>query len=104
MYGDIGTSPLYVFNNIFVELHTPSEIPSRDDVLGATSLVIWTIVLIVLVKYALIVMLADDNGEGKVSKSVFAPEIYIPLIILPKSRVCQFNLLFLRTLQENLGL
>lgn len=65
MYGDIGTSPLYVFNNIFVELGVHSGNPSKADVLGATSLVIWTIVLIVFIKYACIVMFADDNGEGE---------------------------------------
>ena len=60
MYGDIGTSPLYVFQNIFLEVE-----PSKNDVLGATSLVLWTIVLIVLIKYSLVVLLADDNGEGE---------------------------------------
>ena len=59
VYGDIGTSPLYVFNNIFL-----NQVPSKNDVFGATSLILWTIVLIVLVKYSLIVLLADDNGEG----------------------------------------
>ena len=59
VYGDIGTSPLYVFQNIFLEVQ-----PSKNDVLGATSLVLWTIVLIVLIKYSLVVLLADDNGEG----------------------------------------
>ena len=59
MYGDIGTSPLYTFSNIFLEFD-----PNKQDVLGATSLIIWTIILIVLIKYSLIVMCADDNGEG----------------------------------------
>lgn len=64
VYGDIGTSPLYVFQNIFLEVE-----PTKNDVLGATSLVLWTIVLIVLVKYSLVVLLADDNGEGKHSRA-----------------------------------
>ena len=59
VYGDISTSPLYVFQNIFLE-----QVPSKNDVLGATSLILWTIVLIVLVKYSLVVLMADDNGEG----------------------------------------
>ena len=77
VYGDIGTSPLYVFNNIFVELRTPSGTPSKADVLGATSLVIWTIILIVFIKYACIVMLADDNGEGaySISDKLYSPAI-----------------------------
>ena len=62
VYGDIGTSPLYVFNNIFL-----NQVPTKNDVLGATSLILWTIVLIVLIKYSLIVLLADDNGEGQSS-------------------------------------
>ena len=59
MYGDVGTSPLYVFSSTFTE-NTPSE----TDVLGAMSIIFWTITLIVVVKYMLIVLLADDNGEG----------------------------------------
>jgi KUP system potassium uptake protein len=56
--GDIGTSPLYVYSTVFWE--PPAEL----DVLCAASLVFWSITLVVLVKYVLIVMLADDNGEG----------------------------------------
>ncbi|DBA83964.1 TPA: Potassium transporter, variant 2 [Trebouxia sp. C0004] len=59
VYGDVGTSPLYVFSSTFTE-NTPSE----TDVLGAMSIIFWTITLIVVVKYMLIVLLADDNGEG----------------------------------------
>ncbi|KAI4761012.1 putative potassium transporter [Aureobasidium sp. EXF-3400] len=71
IYGDIGTSPLYVYSSTFT-----SE-PSRDDLLGALSLIIWTLTLIVTIKYILIVLAADDEGEGgtfaicKPTKSVF---------------------------------
>jgi len=58
IYGDIGTSPLYVYSATF------SSEPSHDDLLGALSLIIWTLTLIVSVKYILIVLLADDEGEG----------------------------------------
>ena len=58
IYGDIGTSPLYVFSSTF------TENPSHDDLLGALSLIIWTLTLIVSVKYVLIVLFADDEGEG----------------------------------------
>ncbi|MEW5312655.1 MAG: hypothetical protein WDW38_004272 [Sanguina aurantia] len=58
IYGDIGTSPLYVFASIF------SEAPAYDDVLGATCLIFWTITMIVLIKYVCFVMMADDCGEG----------------------------------------
>lgn len=58
IYGDIGTSPLYVFSSVFT-----SE-PSYDDLLGVVSLIIWSLTLIVTVKYVLIVLSADDEGEG----------------------------------------
>ncbi|KAG9646626.1 putative potassium transporter, partial [Aureobasidium melanogenum] len=58
IYGDIGTSPLYVYSSTFT-----SE-PSKDDLLGALSLIIWTLTLIVTIKYVLIVLSADDEGEG----------------------------------------
>uniref|UniRef100_A0A093UL68 Potassium transporter 20 n=1 Tax=Talaromyces marneffei PM1 TaxID=1077442 RepID=A0A093UL68_TALMA len=58
IYGDIGTSPLYVFSSTF------SDDPSQEDVLGATSLIIWSLTIMVTVKYALIVLNADDEGEG----------------------------------------
>lgn len=58
IYGDIGTSPLYVYSSTFT-----SE-PSHDDLFGALSLIIWSLTLMVSVKYILIVLRADDEGEG----------------------------------------
>ena len=58
IYGDIGTSPLYVYSSTFT-----SE-PSYDDLLGALSLIIWTVTLMVSIKYVIIVLQADDEGEG----------------------------------------
>ena len=58
IYGDIGTSPLYVYSSTF------TKDPSHDDLLGALSLIIWTLTLMVSVKYVLIVLRADDEGEG----------------------------------------
>jgi hypothetical protein len=58
IYGDIGTSPLYVYSSTF------TAEPSKDDLLGALSLIIWSLTLIVTVKYILIVLVADDEGEG----------------------------------------
>ncbi len=55
---DIGTSFIYVFPAVF------AETPSEEDVIGAVSLVIWTITTLCLVKYALLVLRADDNGQG----------------------------------------
>ena len=62
VYGDSGTSPLYAMDQIF------RVAPGRtaDDALGAVSLVIWTITLIVAIKYALLVLRAQNDGEGGV--------------------------------------
>lgn len=58
IYGDIGTSPLYVYSSTF------RKEPSYDDLLGALSLIIWAVTLMVTVKYVLIVLWANDEGEG----------------------------------------
>ncbi|EAW22751.1 uncharacterized protein NFIA_014420 [Aspergillus fischeri NRRL 181] len=58
IYGDIGTSPLYVYSSTF------SSEPSREDVLGAVSLIIWSLTIMVTAKYVCIVLNADDEGEG----------------------------------------
>jgi len=64
VYGDIGTSPLYAIDQIF--LGPASVAPTPENVLGAISLAIWTITLIVAVKYALLVLRAENDGEGGV--------------------------------------
>lgn len=58
IYGDVGTSPLYVYSSTF-----PNP-PSRHDVLGALSLIIYTLSLIPLLKYVFFVLNANDNGNG----------------------------------------
>lgn len=58
IYGDIGTSPLYVFSSTF------TEAPNRIDLLGVLSLVLWSITLMVTVKYILVILHADNDGEG----------------------------------------
>ncbi|CAH2047554.1 unnamed protein product [Thlaspi arvense] len=60
VYGDMGTSPLYVFGDVFSKVPIRSEV----DVLGALSLVIYTIAVIPLAKYVFVVLKANDNGEG----------------------------------------
>ncbi|KAK6139124.1 hypothetical protein DH2020_027132 [Rehmannia glutinosa] len=59
IYGDIGTSPLYVFSSTF-----PDGIDHKDDILGVLSLIIYTIILVPMVKYVFIVLWANDNGDG----------------------------------------
>ncbi|KAL6983666.1 putative potassium transporter 12 [Sarracenia purpurea var. burkii] len=60
VYGDMGTSPLYVFSDVFSKVPIKSEV----DVLGALSLVMYTIALLPLSKYIFVVLKANDNGEG----------------------------------------
>ncbi|KAJ1390757.1 Potassium transporter [Sesbania bispinosa] len=59
VYGDIGTSPLYVYASTFTD-----QIKHKDDILGVLSLIIYTIVLIPMLKYVFIVLWANDNGNG----------------------------------------
>ena len=58
IYGDIGTSPLYVYSSTF------SAQPSWQDLVGALSIIIWSLTLMVSVKYCFIVLHADDDGQG----------------------------------------
>jgi K+ potassium transporter len=62
--GDIGTSPLYAIEQIF--LGPAGFPPTPGNVLGAISLAIWTIVLIVAIKHASLVLRAENDGEGGV--------------------------------------
>uniref|UniRef100_A0A0E0I8D0 Potassium transporter n=1 Tax=Oryza nivara TaxID=4536 RepID=A0A0E0I8D0_ORYNI len=59
VFGDLGTSPLYVFYNIF-----PHGVDDDEDVIGALSLIIYTLTLIPLMKYVFVVLRANDNGQG----------------------------------------
>ncbi|XP_051132626.1 potassium transporter 7-like [Andrographis paniculata] len=60
VFGDVGISPLYTFSVMF------SKAPpnGNEDVLGALSLVLYTLILIPLIKYVLIILWANDDGEG----------------------------------------
>ncbi|KAK4349356.1 hypothetical protein RND71_032111 [Anisodus tanguticus] len=62
VYGDLSTSPLYVYRGIFVGKLKHYQTP--ETIFGAFSLIFWTITLIPLLKYVFIVLSADDNGEG----------------------------------------
>lgn len=62
VYGDLSTSPLYVYKSIFIGKLQKHQTP--DAIFGAFSLIFWTLTLIPLVKYVFIVLSADDNGEG----------------------------------------
>jgi KUP system potassium uptake protein len=61
VFGDIGTSPLYTFKTILGSTEAPSD---PTTVLGALSLVLWTLFIITTVKYVLFAMRVDNDGEG----------------------------------------
>ena len=61
VYGDIGTSPLYALKEVFHAGHVPV---SPENVLGILSLIFWTMTIIVSLKYVLLILRADNNGEG----------------------------------------
>lgn len=63
VYGDIGTSPLYVMKVILEENGGLSTV-TQDFVLGTVSLVFWTVMLLTTVKYVMIALRADNHGEG----------------------------------------
>lgn len=62
VYGDIGTSPLYALRESFSGHYGIA--PNPDNVLGVLSLITWALVLIICIKYLLIVLRADNEGEG----------------------------------------
>jgi KUP system potassium uptake protein len=62
VYGDIGTSPLYAMRECFFSSH--SVPPTHENVLGVLSLIIYSLLLVISVKYIAIVMRADNQGEG----------------------------------------
>jgi potassium uptake protein len=58
IFGDIGTSPLYVVNTIF------TYEPTKSECIGALSLVVWSLIVSVTIKYATFILMADNYGEG----------------------------------------
>jgi KUP system potassium uptake protein len=61
VFGDIGTSPLYTFKTV---LNLTGANPEPAAVLGALSLILWTLIIIASVKYVVIAMSVDNDGEG----------------------------------------
>jgi KUP system potassium uptake protein len=59
LFMDLATSPLYVYPSI-----SCAQTPNEDDYLGMFSIIFWTLTLIGVIKYSLIVMYNDDHGEG----------------------------------------
>ncbi len=64
VYGDIGTSPLYAFRESLLAAVGPDKPASEAAVFGILSLIIWSLLIIVTAKYVLILLRADNKGEG----------------------------------------
>jgi KUP system potassium uptake protein len=62
VYGDIGTSPLYALRESFKPEHHITAV--HDNVLGVLSLIVWALLLVVVFKYLIFIMRADNRGEG----------------------------------------
>ncbi len=75
IYGDIGTSPLYVFSTLF-----PNPPADSNDFIAACSLIIWSLFILVTLKYVVFILIADNRNEG----GIFALG---GLLIGPKSRL-----------------
>ena len=63
VYGDIGTSPLYVMNAIIADAGSVGAL-SPDYIIGSVSLIFWTLMILTTIKYVVLAMQADNNGEG----------------------------------------
>ena len=81
VYGDIGTSPLYAMRECFFGSH--SVPPSHDNVLGVLSLIIYSLLIVISIKYIAIVMRADNQGEGGIlALAALIPPGHPTLILL----------------------
>ena len=63
VFGDIGTSPLYTFS-VAVKSASPSGQVAPEAVLGIVSLIFWSLIIVISIKYAILIMRADNHGEG----------------------------------------
>jgi len=63
VFGDIGTSPLYTIN-VAAKAASPVGAVTPDAVLGIVSLIFWSLIIVISIKYAMLIMRADNHGEG----------------------------------------
>jgi len=64
VYGDIGTSPLYAFKECFTTHHGLQLTPTPENVVGVLSLITWSLIVVISIKYLIFVLRADNRGEG----------------------------------------
>ena len=82
VYGDLGTSPLYTYSGTFPD----GVIRHPDDLLGVLSLILYTLILLPLLKYVFIVLYANDNGDGEHHHLVLY--IIFSLLVFVRSWTC----------------
>src|SRR5438067_13942919 len=75
VYGDIGTSPLYTMQLVFT-LHPLAPTPAH--VYGALSLIFWSLLIVVTLKYVLLILRADNHGEGGIMALVALVDRSVP--------------------------
>jgi len=63
VFGDIGTSPLYTLN-VAIKSASPDGHASPEAVIGIVSLIFWSLIIVISIKYAILIMRADNHGEG----------------------------------------
>ncbi len=95
VYGDIGTSPLYAFKATLALFgqHTITD----GEIVGCLSLIFWSLIMIVTVKYVLLVMRADNRGEGGIlalmalaQRSAANPRLYAAIALIGIGGACLF--------------
>ena len=83
LYGDLSLSPLYVYQSIFSG--KLKHVQNEDAIFGAFSLIFWTLSIVSLLKYTVIILSADDNGQGKDNFSLFfcqSKVLFLPIITI----------------------
>src|ERR1035437_8933147 len=76
VFGDIGTSPLYAVRECFYGDF--SVVPTADNIFGAISLIFWALILVISIKYMILILRADNEGEGGILALMF--------LVLPKKK------------------
>lgn len=84
VFGDIGTSPLYAFRECFSPQH--GLVPNHDNVLGTLSLIFWTLAIVICFKYMLVVLRADNKGEGGILSLMTLAIRSLPEMDFPRQR------------------
>ena len=80
VFGDIGTSPLYALRVCFSGEHGID--PTSENIFGVLSLIFWSLILIISIKYLVIILNADNEGEGGI--------LALMALVLPKKKTAKY--------------